>query len=372
MLVGALTASLLVVGLACAVAVVIILRLSAIGRRIAAALARENVALEHARALLAIAEAVNSSLALEEVIDEALKWVVQVSGARAGAVYLLRDDRHELSREATIRLVPRAHGSVRRTDVEPFASALTATEPLLIDVPLDQAPGLDHGGHGTRAMVVPLRRAGSLVGCFELYLESAERVDRPAHELLLGIAAQAATAIRHAQVFREQEETSLTDELTRLPNRRYLGQRFLQERQRARRGKRSLGVLMLDIDHFKIVNDTHGHLVGDAVLAQLAGVVREIVRDSDVCARYGGEEFAVIAHETGLDGAMRLAGRIRTAVEASAFPNGLNLTVSIGVAATDDPERFGELFERADGALYDAKRQGRNRVIPALEAAVAG
>lgn len=371
MLVGALVASLLVVAIACAAALAIIIRLRAIAHRLAASGARESVALDHARALLAVAEAVNSSLALEEVIDEALKWAVQIARARAGAVYLIRDGRVELSREASLHVVARAHGGTRRTEQEPFASALDAAEPTIIEIPPREAPGLERGGHGTRAILVPIRRAGHLVGSLELYLNAGQSADRALNDLLLGIAAQAGTAIKHAQVFREQEASSLTDELTRLPNRRYLGQRFLQERQRARRNKRSLGVLMLDLDHFKIVNDTHGHLVGDTVLAQIGSVLRETVRDSDVCARYGGEEFAVIAHETSLDGAMRLAGRIRSAVEAAPFPNGLRLTVSIGVAATEDPERFGDLFEMADGALYQAKRAGRNRVVPHLEPTVA-
>jgi len=176
----------------------------------------------------------------------------------------------------------------------------------------------------------------------------------------------AATAIRHAQIYREQEESSLTDELTRLPNRRYLGQRFLQERQRARRTQKYLGILMLDLDPFKAINDSHGHLIGDAVLSHLASIIRGSVRDSDVAARYGGEEFAVIVQETDLDGAMRLAGRIRTAVEQAVFPSDLRLTVSIGVACTDDAERFGNLFELADSALYQAKRSGRNQVQAAL------
>src|SRR5207244_4113660 len=122
---------------------------------------------------------------------------------------------------------------------------------------------------------------------------------------------------------------------------------------------------MLDLDHFKAINDTYGHLIGDAVLSQLAAIIRRSIRDSDVAARYGGEEFAVIVQETDLDGAMRLAGRIRAAVAEAVFPNDLRLTVSIGVASTDDAERFGELFELADNALYRAKREGRNRVLAA-------
>lgn len=130
---------------------------------------------------------------------------------------------------------------------------------------------------------------------------------------------------------------------------------------------------MLDIDHFKQVNDTHGHLVGDAILAELGQILSRSVRDSDVCARYGGEEFAAILSDADLDGAMRLAGRLRAAVEATEFPHGLRITISVGVASTSVPARFANLLEAADGALYQAKNAGRNRVHPAfVDGALAG
>jgi diguanylate cyclase (GGDEF)-like protein len=274
--------------------------------------------------------------------------------ARSGSV--------ELFREASMALGPRSHGAKRSVADEPIRSALVGPVPTIHRLDARHAPALEAGGLPSHVLVVPVRRGSSLMGAMEIYLRNDPLVPASLKDLLQGIAAQTATAIRHAQIYREQEETSLTDELTRLPNRRYLGQRFLQERQRARRGHRPLGVLMLDIDHFKKINDTHGHLVGDAVLAELAAIVRRSTREADVAARYGGEEFAVIVHETPLDGAMRLAGRIRAAVERAVFPNQLHVTVSVGVACTDDAGRFDELFEAADAALYEAKGMGRNQV----------
>jgi diguanylate cyclase (GGDEF)-like protein len=296
------------------------------------------------------------------VINVALARSVRLVRAPAGAFFMARPGRLELTREASIGLAPRAHGAVRPLAAEPMQTALQESVPAVLALEPDAAPGLEAGGHPLFVLVVPIRRGPQLMGAMELYLHNQPLFPDSLMELLKGIGAQAATAIRHAQVYREQEETSLTDELTRLPNRRYLGQRFLQERQRARRNQKFLGILMLDLDHFKAINDTHGHLMGDAVLSQLASIIRASVRDSDVAARYGGEEFAVIVQETDLDGAMRLAGRIRTAVEQAVFPGDLRLTVSIGVACTDVGERFGELFELADNALYRAKREGRNRI----------
>ena len=169
-------------------------------------------------------------------------------------------------------------------------------------------------------------------------------------------------AISHAQLFQAQEENALTDELTKLPNRRHLAQRFLEEMQRARRHHKSMAFLMIDIDHFKLINDTYGHLQGDAVLADLAKILVAGKRESDVAARYGGEEFGIILHETNETGAMTLAERIRAKVEAATFPGALKLTISIGVAASDDESQFTALLEKADQALYVAKQSGRNAV----------
>jgi diguanylate cyclase (GGDEF)-like protein len=119
---------------------------------------------------------------------------------------------------------------------------------------------------------------------------------------------------------------------------------------------------MIDLDHFKQVNDTYGHLNGDAVLAELASILVTCTRESDVCARYGGEEFGIILSETTEPGARTLAERVRAKVAAATFPGGLKLTISIGVAATDEPALFTALMERADQALYAAKHGGRNQV----------
>jgi diguanylate cyclase (GGDEF)-like protein len=132
--------------------------------------------------------------------------------------------------------------------------------------------------------------------------------------------------------------------------------------QRARRHHAVLSFLMVDLDHFKQVNDTYGHLNGDAVLAELGSILSTGLRESDVCARYGGEEFALILPETSVDGARTLAERLRARVASSTFPGGLKLTISVGVASTDDAALFTQLTDRADQALYAAKQGGRNQV----------
>jgi diguanylate cyclase (GGDEF)-like protein len=312
--------------------------------------------------LLAIASAVNSSLALEEVLNVALTHAGRIMGAVAGAMYLVQPGKTDMQREGEYNLAHRARGSVRKIDEEPVRTAIAAMRPLVVKLDERTAPGIEGGGHPQHALVVPVQRSGQLMGAMELYLNAWRELTEDQADLLNGVASQAAIAIRHAQLFQAQEENALTDELTKLPNRRALAQRFLQEMQRARRHHKAIAFMMIDLDHFKQVNDTYGHLNGDAVLAELAEILKHSARESDVCARYGGEEFGLILHETTDAGARTLAERIRSKVAAATFPGGLKLTISIGVASTDEPALFTTLMERADQALYAAKQGGRNQV----------
>jgi diguanylate cyclase (GGDEF)-like protein len=326
------------------------------------ALSEASGARDRAALLLAIASAVNSTLALEDVLNVALTHAGRIMGAVGGAMYLVRTGKSELYREASYNLTNRARGAQRKVDEEPLSSAIGAMRPLVVKLDEHTAPGLELGGHPEHALVVPIQRSGQLMGAMELYLNQWRELTEDQADLLNGVASQAAIAIRHAQLFAAQEENALTDELTKLPNRRALAQRFLQEMQRARRHKNAIAFLMIDLDHFKQVNDTYGHLNGDAVLAELAQILAGSARESDVCARYGGEEFALILHETTESGAKILAERIRAKVAAATFPGGLKLTISVGVAATDDGALFTQLMDRADQALYAAKQGGRNQV----------
>ncbi|HLQ61353.1 MAG TPA: sensor domain-containing diguanylate cyclase [Candidatus Acidoferrales bacterium] len=361
------------VALLCAVGLlfVMLLRLQNTARQLRQAVEAAASARDRASVLLTVTEAVNSSLSMEEVLNLALTHCGRLVGASAGALYLMRPDRSELTREASFGLAHHARAATRRLDQEPTRSALAQERQSVVELAERDAPGLEGGGHPGHALVLPVQRSGQLMGAMELYLLNQPEITPEQMDLLYGVAAQTATAIRHAQLFREQEETGLTDELTHLPNRRYLAQRYLQEMQRSRRYHKPMAFLMLDIDHFKEVNDSHGHLIGDQVLAELGRILAASVRESDVCARYGGEEFAAILHEASVEGAQIMAERLRQGVEAHTFPAGLKLSVSVGIAATDNPERFGTLIEEADSALYRAKEAGRNRValaqIPSAE-----
>lgn len=161
---------------------------------------------------------------------------------------------------------------------------------------------------------------------------------------------------------RELEVLSVTDRLTGLFNRRKLDELLDEEMIRCRRYAVQFAVILMDIDHFKHVNDTHGHLVGDLVLKEMARIARERVRDADALARYGGEEFVIVSRHSTLAGAIDSAERIREAIAAHYFPEAAKLTASFGVAACCEADTVATLLERADAALYRAKAQGRNRV----------
>ena len=161
----------------------------------------------------------------------------------------------------------------------------------------------------------------------------------------------------------ELERLSLTDVLTGLANRRYLVQQLNEEALRYRRTKKEFSVLMADVDHFKQYNDTFGHPAGDEVLKRVARILRTTTREVDCVARYGGEEFCVMLPETDATGAAILAERICEHVAATEFP-GQKITVSIGVASLpDDGDTPDAVIAAADEALYQAKREGRNRVV---------
>lgn len=162
-------------------------------------------------------------------------------------------------------------------------------------------------------------------------------------------------------------DMAIRDELTRAYNRRHLLQRAEEEFERANRHSTDLSVIMIDADHFKNVNDTYGHDVGDEVLRQLTRTAEKQLRRSDLLARFGGEEFVVLAPETDLDGAVDLAERIRRSIDALRIPvdeGELRFTVSLGVAqATASDQSVESTLKKADQALYQAKEQGRNRVF---------
>jgi len=213
---------------------------------------------------------------------------------------------------------------------------------------------------------------GSRNGTFVDGVRVSRHQLRDGDRIQLGPAVQfryAVTDDDEERLLRELYESSVRDPLTGVFNRKHFNERLLSELAFAVRHRTELSLLILDIDHFKRVNDTYGHLAGDEVLKSLGAIIARTIRTEDVFARYGGEEFAIIARDIGAVGGVALGDRVRTLVEASRVEfegQMLRVTVSIGVATlqcTGGNVSADAMISIADKRLYEAKRLGRNRVV---------
>jgi two-component system cell cycle response regulator len=215
--------------------------------------------------------------------------------------------------------------------------------------------------------VLPMLYEKDLLGMLTFLSEKTNALNPYQIELLEVLCNQASTSIANARFHAEIERLAITDGLTGIFNHRHLQERLSQEFNRLERFSEPLSILILDIDHFKEINDTYGHPVGDSVLRGVVDVIKRTIRNIDIPARYGGEEFAVILLGTGAHGALNMAERLRKAVMNRTFSaenKTFKVTISIGVSTCpNDGRRKEEIIEKADKALYHAKRTGRNRSI---------
>jgi diguanylate cyclase (GGDEF)-like protein len=220
----------------------------------------------------------------------------------------------------------------------------------------------------TRAIIiVPLIVKGKAIGALSVQSDSPNVYTADDQEMLEMLAAHAAIAIENARLFNQLQHLAITDPLTGVFNRRHFFALAQGELERARRYSRPLSAIMLDIDHFKQVNDLFGHAIGDQTLQLIAKHCRIQLRDSDILCRYGGEEFAVLLPDTDINQARVVAERLRQEIAnltLCANDKPFSITVSIGVAAyTSECYDVEVLFRWADQALYSAKAAGRNQLI---------
>lgn len=224
--------------------------------------------------------------------------------------------------------------------------------------------------------VIPVIHHGEITAIMAVTRDQSFAFSKVETGLLQAIGEQLGLAIRHTQLFDELRRGSQHDDLTGLGNRRLLRIRLQDELLRAERFEQRVSVLAIDIDHFKALNDRHGHPTGDASLRKLAGLMTRNLRRIDTIARIGGEEFVVLLPRTSLTEAAQVGDKIRSLVEQTEFPGGDGqpggaLTISVGVAALELGETGADLLARADIALYEAKDLGRNCVVVANQAAEA-
>jgi len=215
-------------------------------------------------------------------------------------------------------------------------------------------------------VIIPLIFENEVVGLIDFYKAYPNYYDKRNLPTMQAIADEIAISVAKDRLFREVQRSAVTDKLTGLHNRLYFEDRIAYDINRGQRYGHMVSLLFIDIDHFKICNDTYGHAAGDSVLRELSSVLRSSVRRTDLVARYGGEEFVMILPNTAKEQAGILAEKIRQVVSTYEFTHEsikITITVSIGVASypEDSNDPVG-LVKKADYAMYQAKKLGRNRV----------
>jgi len=316
--------------------------------------------------LLKLGEELSRVGELETTLQAVTRLAVRLTRSLQGSLRLLDDTGTRLLTSA------RSGPSVHRRQAAPFRPdegflgwVVTHRRPAFTNHPATDERFVVRGGQRwtpSALMGAPLLAGRQCIGV----LAVSRNDGKPYRELDLDLLRLVGRISEpHLEIAR-LKRLNESDALTLLHNRRHLQHRLPAEIQRARRGRRPLSVAMMDLDRFKDVNDTHGHDVGDEVLATAADRMRRVSRGSDVVCRWGGEEFLAIFPETNLKSAGRIAERIRESVgdaPISTAAGPLPVTISIGVAALvrDDDEHT--LVKRADKNLYTAKRGGRNKVV---------
>ncbi|MFZ2198645.1 MAG: sensor domain-containing diguanylate cyclase [Thermodesulfovibrionales bacterium] len=217
-------------------------------------------------------------------------------------------------------------------------------------------------------MCVPIKSKGNILGVLEIVNKTTnEPFTKDDLNLILRIVDHAAIAIERASLYQKMEELSITDDLTKLFNTRYLDRTLEIEINRSNRHRSSLSLIFMDVDHFKTINDNYGHLVGSKLLVEMGQLLIKCLRTIDIVARYGGDEFVIVLPQTPPGNALQIAERIRKSIEHNVFLKkdgySLKMTASFGVASYPESAKSKEdLLRLADEAMYRVKYQTRNGV----------
>lgn len=314
--------------------------------------------------LLALTRLLAEETSLERELKATTDAALELLPADHASLRLFDDERRELLSSARSGLGQgQAPATFRAGEGVLGIVADTGKAALVLDTATDErfkhaSVGFDVGS----LVAVPLVASGQVVGVLSASSGEARCFSELHRDLAQLLANCTVPAIESARL----AHLAITDDLTRAYNVRYLGNRLSEEVSRARRYGDGFALLMMDLDHFKRVNDRHGHPVGDEVLRGFADRVRAEVRGPDVLIRRGGEEFLLLMPSTSMPEASAVAERIRAAVSAEPIPTAagdVTITVSIGVATWQADEEGGATESRADTALYRAKETGRDRVV---------
>ncbi len=322
-----------------------------------------------------VGQALTATLDLQQVIEKLLQAATEILETEDGSVWLWDDEE-----EGALICEAVSHHSQYRNIIKArlcpgkgIAGWVAEQQKGIIvnNVQDDErfASHIDELGGGlTRQLIaVPLRARDRVLGVLEVVNKVSGEFDINDLTLIETLAASAAIAIDNAQLFAKVQHMATTDELTGLRNRRSFFAMSGHEFERAKRYDHPISAIMLDIDHFKKVNDTYGHAVGDEVLRVVAQRTQQQVREFDIAGRYGGEEFAIILPQTELYDATQVAKRLHQSVAEHPIKikdGHIKVTVSLGVAQSSEmTPTLDRLLDQADQALFIAKNAGRNRVV---------
>lgn len=339
----------------------------------------EIAAVRHARELSALHKATAallSTLDLEALLGQILDAAISaIPAARKGMLHLIARDTGQLEMRAILGYAetdPRIQKFTLPSVKGYVAKAVSQRKPLLIP---DFKPGesLFENNGGTAkgngvqsAIIAPLVLSDHVLGALSLESSTRSAFTENDLRLIVSFAATATAAIRNAQLHAEVQKQAITDSLLNIYNRRGFYELGHREIERAHRFERPLVAIMMDVDHFKRVNDDYGHATGDQVLQAIAARLNNNIRKVDILGRYGGDEFSVLLPEIDLFGATNVAGRLRQSISDLPITVGadqITVTISLGVAKLSaEINDLNNLLQRADNAMYAAKQAGRNRI----------
>ena len=323
-----------------------------------------NEALE--RAHTRFGEALRATHDLERILEIALETGMEATRARRGLLMLRKGSGTLVAAVFRNLDIPRFKLEVGQGIAGHVASA---SRPVLLPGSADPPVRDEREPHFATQLSVPLLSHDRVLAVLNFYDKAGGRFTETDLRTILSLTDQAGVAIENVLLHQEAERMAIMDGKTGIWNHRWFQIQFAREIDRAQRFGRPFSLIVLDIDDFRVFNNTYGHQIGDFVLIELARRIKSTVRDVDMFARYGGEEFELLLSETDAAGGLKAAEKIRRVIAATPFESEMTLeplhvTVSAGVASyptagTD----FASIFKAADLALLEAKAQGKNRVV---------
>jgi diguanylate cyclase (GGDEF)-like protein len=343
-------------------------------RKLRSAINQNDEASERLSSFLDFADVITSITEKEKILNELLNKSLQLVNAEQGSLMILDPETSELVVEAKKSVDDTVHEKMRLKVSEGIAGQIFESGSSVLVADIEQDPRFrqtNRPRYKTKSFIsVPIQIHDNITGIINISDKmKGKSFDEEDLNLVQSIMKSAAVAVERSFLFRHAEDLqklSITDPLTNIYNRRYLNRRLSEEITRYNRYRHPFSFMMLDLDKFKEYNDTYGHIPGDNLLRNLAGLLEKSLRTIDIAARFGGDEFVVIFPQTSKVDAIQITNRLKEKVDAALEQYEINvrLGVSMGLATfPDDATSIMELIEKTDQALYLAKKAGGNRVV---------